>query len=122
MTIIQRIVNGKVYRFHCEYHKTRNGFKHSCLLECHQGEHVDCTIYLPDESTCYYLNRTWERYTFQSVCKQRIYEIIENCKKTALYLHKEKYKVKRLSKEKKEQIWSESEKLKELQAVLDSLN
>ena len=123
MTIIQRIVNGKVYRFHCEYHRLRNGFKHTCFMECHQGEYFDSKIYLGNcpTATCHYLNLTWESWTFQSVCKECIYNMIEECKETSLYLYKEKNKVKRLSQAKKDEIWSESDRLKELQAVLDSL-
>lgn len=46
----------------CEYHNTRNGFKHTAtlLLNGLEQEEVKCT----------YLNRTWERYEFESVLKK----------------------------------------------------
>jgi hypothetical protein len=46
----------------CEYHNTRNGFKHTAtlLLDGREQEEVKVN----------YLNRTWERYEFESVLKK----------------------------------------------------
>jgi len=52
----------------CDSAKTRNGFKHVATLLIN-GEEVE-------ETKCCYLNRTWERYEFQSV----LYKIIEKSK------------------------------------------
>lgn len=43
----------------CEAKKTRNGFKHEATLIAN-GQELD-------KAKCNYLNRTWERYEFQSV-------------------------------------------------------
>lgn len=43
----------------CETKKTRNGFKHTATLWCNDRE-------LETVKMCY-LNRTWERYTYESV-------------------------------------------------------
>lgn len=46
----------------CEYQNTRNGFRHIATLTDNESdvESVECT----------YLNRTWERYEFESVLKK----------------------------------------------------
>ena len=47
------------YTFYCESQGTRYGFRHLCHV-FKNGVHV------ADSKCCYY-NRTWERFTFQSV-------------------------------------------------------
>lgn len=46
----------------CEYGKTRNGFKHTATLFYKGNEY--------ESVKCNYLNRTWERYQYQSVLKK----------------------------------------------------
>jgi hypothetical protein len=43
----------------CEIKNTRNGFKHEATLLVNGYEHTT--------AKCCYLNRTWERFTFESV-------------------------------------------------------
>lgn len=52
----------------CEYQNTRTGFRHVATL-C-----IDGTGY--DEAKCTYQNRTWERYTYESVLQK----LFEKCK------------------------------------------
>ena len=52
----------------CEWKKTRNGFKHEATLLRNGREVLTVKI-------CY-LNRTWERYTYESV----LYELLEKSK------------------------------------------
>lgn len=55
------------YTVVCEYQKRRGGFKHVAVL-LKNGDEIDRT-------KCLYVNRTWERFTYQSVlCK-----IIDKC-------------------------------------------
>jgi hypothetical protein len=55
------------YTVFCEYKKTRSGFKHVATL-LRNGQEIDST-------KCCYINRTWERFTYQSVlCK-----LIDKC-------------------------------------------
>ena len=62
----------------CEYKSTRNGFKHTAKL--YENE------YFVQETKCCYLNRTWERFKFDSVLQQladktkhpEIREFVEN--------------------------------------------
>lgn len=50
------------YAVVCEFVSTRSGFKHVAVLLMN-GVEIDRT-------KCCYINRTWERYTYQSVlCK-----------------------------------------------------
>lgn len=60
MKIFDITVNGREFRFVCSSRNTRHGFAHDCTLFVN-GD--DC-----GESHCYYLNRTWESWGFQSVC------------------------------------------------------
>ena len=54
----------KTYNVVCNSLGTRNGFKHTATL-CRNGYQIAKT------KICY-LNRTWERFTYQSVLKQII--------------------------------------------------
>jgi len=53
----------------CETKNTRNGFKHEATLLFKGGE----TTF---KAKCNYINRTWERYQYQSVLK-RLKEQVE---------------------------------------------
>lgn len=52
-------VAGKTFTFVCESKSTRHGFKHECSLFVNNYHDFD--------GVCYYLNRTWEKYRYQSV-------------------------------------------------------
>lgn len=51
-------------QFVCDVAKTRNGFKHTCTLFVDERELVAVKIN--------YLNRTWERFQYQSVMLKAI--------------------------------------------------
>jgi len=53
----------------CRSEKTRNGFRHLATL-LKDGREIQ-------DGKCVYLNRTWERYTFQSV----LYEVVRKALK-----------------------------------------
>ena len=60
---------GLTFEFLCDSHNTRSGFAH------------DCTLYYGLQRIvrhCYYLNRTWERWSHQSVCLKCIDAMIED--------------------------------------------
>lgn len=67
-------IDGVKYDFKCDYRDTRNGFAH------------DCTLYVNNEKAatthCYYLNRTWERYTYQTVCMKALALVIDDHRDT----------------------------------------
>ena len=57
-TEVYRLSNGNEVSFINESRDTRNGFMHACSLIVN-GNEVSC-------GKCYYLNRTWEVYRYQS--------------------------------------------------------
>lgn len=75
-------VENTVFTIYCKSSKTRNGFKHE--VEIYNGG------YHCSSGKAYYLNRTWERWTFQSACLNavqnelnRIYDDTKQCYKAA---------------------------------------
>ena len=71
-------IDGKEVEFVNESFDTRHGFKHVTTMFINNCEY--------GRNTCYYLNRTWEHYRYQTVmrgCVQKLIEIrIENLKST----------------------------------------
>jgi hypothetical protein len=53
------------YEIICEYNSTKSGFNHTCYL-LKNNENVG------KKARVSYLNRTWERYTFQSAIKKLV--------------------------------------------------
>lgn len=60
MKKIDITVDNKTYTFICEWHNTRSGFAHDCTLFINNSEVTT--------AHCYYINRTWEVYQYQTVC------------------------------------------------------
>lgn len=81
----QSTIDGKKYTFEfiCNWHDTRGGFAHDCNLFINN---IEKTV-----SHCYYINRTWEVYTFQSVCMNAICNVIneytDKCREIYLDIH-----------------------------------
>lgn len=71
----------------CRFENTRSGFKHVCtMIPTFHGvtlDNVTCTRY--------YINRTWEKYEFQSALLSAIDKLLES----ATTEHKEAFKVNR---------------------------
>lgn len=64
-------INNHPFRFDCRSWGTRSGFAHSAEL-------ISGTWKRLAVGKCYYLNRTWERYTFQSAMLEAINKAIES--------------------------------------------
>lgn len=63
MTLFKDLqINDENYSIVCEYSKTRNGFKHTCNLIADFGVNVAVAKFN-------YINRTWERFEYQSTIK-----------------------------------------------------
>lgn len=87
---INLIYNAKQYRIRCEWGKTRNGFKHTATLEIpfnnngsvfpfNDSGFLNAIEYREiDSAKCFYLNRTWESYQFQSVIRKLIRKHFNN--------------------------------------------
>ena len=65
---------GKNYTIVCNTKDTRNGFKHTASLCGKSGS----SFY---ETKICYLNRTWERFTYETVLKKTIEENFKNKEK-----------------------------------------
>lgn len=81
------------YTFVCESRNTRSGFAH------------DCTLYDGDfkiaSATCYYLNRTWESYRFQSVMNKAVRTAIDDLEKRYLLGFKNKNGYSKMTEKRK---------------------
>ena len=69
MKYIKFEVNNREIVFVCEARDTRSGFAHDATLI------VDGNQW--GKASCFYLNRTWESWSFQSACQQACYEKID---------------------------------------------
>ena len=99
MQIITRKIDAvKEFRFVCESLPTRSGFKHVATL----FENGD--IYPTESATCYYYNRTWECWCYQTVCREVVHKIIGFYQARAVERYKEKNNLKRISAEKRKEI------------------
>lgn len=59
-----------VYSAHCEARNTRNGFAHDAIL-------YDASGYELASASCHYLNRSWERYGYQTVLLECVAQLIK---------------------------------------------
>ena len=70
MELKKLTVDGREVEFVNNWRDTRYGFAHDTTLFIN-GRRVA-------ENTCHYINRTWERYTYQSVMRGAVYGLIED--------------------------------------------
>lgn len=69
MTTYTTTQKGEQFIFICEWTATKNGFKHICEIHGESG-------YPLASATIKYINRTWEKYEYQTA----IYHAIDNLK------------------------------------------
>lgn len=78
---VGRGANKFSFNFICEWGNTRSGFKHTCNLIVNGLHNV--------KNVCYYYNRTWEAYNYQTVMCGALdlykSEIEESVKQDLLY-------------------------------------
>lgn len=67
-------INDNEYRLTCYYQSTRTGFRHLCFLTsmCEDGE-PSTKDYI---AKCTYINRTWERYPYETVLLEAVNKIV----------------------------------------------
>lgn len=73
------------------------------------------------EEKCQYYNRTWESYQFQSSMRSCVYSAIENEKKDVLYWFKKESGKTRLKQTEKDNLFLQSDRIKELTELLNQL-
>ena len=108
-------VNG--YTFQCRYNLSRSGFSHICSL-IKEGE-------LLSEAKANYLDGTWERYTYQSVMRGAVWELIIQKEKELLDEYKKENGLSRLSKDHKRKALSTfyiQPEIKELAELIKNLD
>lgn len=94
--IIVKNINGVKFEFVNNYRANRSGFVHETQL-------FRDNQFMAEDKAQYY-NRTWECYTYQSVMKSVVYNLLENCMENFKNSWKEKHGIKRLTAGKKEQM------------------
>ena len=116
MTIREIKVNGNKYQFCNEAWSNSNGWGHRTIL-LRNG-------YQLNENKVRYLNRTWERYEFQSCMQGCIYPLIEQRKAELKEQFKAYKNITRLSQKyakEYEQFEKQDERLKEYTKLYKSL-
>lgn len=74
---------------YCNSRNTRSGFAHDCELFLN-----DCPL---ASGTCHYLNRTWEKYRYQSVLFNACHNAIESRSELLKRIYKEQNNLTRLA-------------------------
>lgn len=74
MRLVRIDIDMVTFTFVCESADTKNGFKHVCNM----FEFDRYSNYPVETATCYYYNRTWEKYSFQSAMLAAVQKRIEN--------------------------------------------
>lgn len=116
MRIIKKEVNGNEYMFVCETWERSNAWGHKCTLFYNGNEYA--------KNTCRYYNRTWEYYTYQTVCIECIQKLIQKRIESEKYCFKCEHGYKKLTKDRNELLEKKLEKnkrLNELKAILEML-
>ena len=116
MKTIKIKINGKEYLFICSARNTRTGFAHDCHLLINGVDKM--------ESHAYYINRTWEVYTYQTVCLKSIDLLIQDRSDILKDRFMESHGYKKLTQKRAAIFASELEKdqtIMEFKAVRDKL-
>lgn len=116
---IRRIVckNGRVYNIVNETWETSRAWGHKSTLIAPWGE--------VESRKVKYLNRTWERYTYESCMSGLIDTILEDNLKSYITQYKEKNDITRLTSLQKDMIkaeWQEKEYTQELMEIKERIN
>lgn len=109
--------NGRVYNIVNETWETSRAWGHKSTLIAPWGE--------VESRKVKYLNRTWERYTYESCMSGLINTILENNLKSYITQYKEKNDITRLTSLKKDMIkaeWQQQEYTQELMEIKERIN
>ena len=93
---------GEKNSIYCKYENTRNGFKHVATMYYNRNTYV---------AVCYYLNRTWDCFEYQSVIRKLYYIISDEMKEKAVEEWKTSKGKKRISKTEREKIYKDIDAL-----------
>lgn len=93
MELKKYAINGIEYELVCDSRNTRSGFAHDCTLFKNGMKQMT--------GTCYYYNRTWEAYRYQTVMKCTVDKLISELKDDLLKAWKQANGIKRMTKERR---------------------
>ena len=93
---------GEKNSIYCKCENTRNGFKHIATMYYNKNNYV---------AVCYYLNRTWECFEYQSVIRKLFYTISDEMKEKAVENWKAAKGKKRISTTERERIYKDIDAL-----------
>ena len=116
---IKKIIckSGREYNIVNEYWETSHAWGHKSTLIAPWGE--------VESRKVKYLNRTWERYTYESCMSGLINTILEDNLKSYITQYKEKNDITRLTSLQKDMIkaeWQEKEYIQELMEIKERIN
>ena len=109
--------SGKEYNIVNEYWETSRAWGHKSTLIASWGE--------VESRKVTYINRTWERYTYESCMSGLIETILENNLKSYITQYKEKNDITRLTSLQKDMIkaeWQEKEYIQDLMEIKERIN
>ena len=116
---IKKIIckSGREYNIVNETWETSRAWGHKSTLVAPWGE--------VESRKVKYINRTWERYTYESCMSGLINTILEDNLKSYITQYKEKNDITRLTSLKKDMIkaeWQEKEYIQELMEIKERIN
>ena len=116
---IKKIIckSGREYNIVNEYWETSRAWGHKSTLIAPWGE--------VESRKVKYINRTWERYTYESCMSGLIETILENNLKSYITQYKEKNDITRLTSLQKDMIkaeWQQQEYIQELMEIKERIN
>ena len=116
---IKKIIckSGNEYNIVNEYWETSRAWGHKSTLIAPWGE--------VESRKVKYINRTWERYTYQSCMSGLIDTILEDNLKSYITQYKEKNDITRLTSLQKDMIkaeWQEKEYIQDLKEIQERIN
>ena len=113
MKLVKFEVNGHEVEFVCESRNTRNGFAHDATLLVNSCQW--------STGHRYYLNRTWEAWTYQSACLEACCKAIANRTEQLRMEYKLAHNVSRISKKVREYLANDDELVfvREIMKVLE---
>ena len=115
---IKKIIckNGREYNIVNEYWETSRAWGHKSTLVAPWGE--------VESRKVKYINRTWERYTYESCMSGLIETILEDNLKSYITQYKEKNDITRLTSLQKDMIkaeWQEKEYIQDLKEIQERI-
>ena len=115
---IKKIIckSGREYNIVNEYWETSRAWGHKSTLIAPWGE--------VESRKVKYINRTWERYTYESCMSGLIETILENNLKSYITQYKEKNDITRLTSLQKDMIkaeWQEKEYIQDLKEIQERI-